>query len=73
VFGKLFADKGYISEKLTKILFVGDIHLPAGTFKTQVVRQFHLQHRSRTHRLLILSKKAFHSIPNNQSNQILAF
>jgi hypothetical protein len=27
VFGKLFADKGYISEKLTKILFVGDIHL----------------------------------------------
>jgi len=27
VFGKLFADKGYISERLTKILFVGDIHL----------------------------------------------
>ena len=27
IFGKLFADKGYISEKLTKILFVGDIHL----------------------------------------------
>ena len=27
VFGKLFADKGYISEKLTKILFVNDIHL----------------------------------------------
>lgn len=27
VFGKLFADKGYISEQLTKILFVTDIHL----------------------------------------------
>lgn len=27
IFGKLFADKGYISEKLTNILFVGDIHL----------------------------------------------
>ncbi len=27
VFGKLFADKGYISEKLANILFVGDIHL----------------------------------------------
>lgn len=27
VFGKLFADKGYISEKLTNILFVNDIHL----------------------------------------------
>lgn len=27
VFGKLFADKGYISEKITKILFVNDIHL----------------------------------------------
>lgn len=27
VFGKLFADKGYISEKLTNILFVGGIHL----------------------------------------------
>lgn len=27
VFGKLFADKGYISDKLTKILFVNDIHL----------------------------------------------
>jgi len=27
VFGKLFADKGYISEKLTQILFVNDIHL----------------------------------------------
>ena len=27
VFGKLFADKGYISEQLTKILFVSDIHL----------------------------------------------
>lgn len=27
VFGKLFADKGYISEKLTSILFVSDIHL----------------------------------------------
>lgn len=27
IFGKLFADKGYISEKLTKILFVNDIHL----------------------------------------------
>lgn len=27
VFGKLFADKGYISEKLAKILFVSDIHL----------------------------------------------
>lgn len=27
VFGKLFADKGYISEKLVNILFVNDIHL----------------------------------------------
>jgi hypothetical protein len=27
VFGKLFADKGYISEKLTQILFINDIHL----------------------------------------------
>jgi len=27
IFGKLFADKGYISDKLTKILFVNDIHL----------------------------------------------
>lgn len=27
VFGKLFADKGYISEQLTKILFISDIHL----------------------------------------------
>jgi hypothetical protein len=27
VFGKLFADKGYISEKLAEILFVNDIHL----------------------------------------------
>jgi hypothetical protein len=27
VFGKLFADKGYISEKFTNILFVNDIHL----------------------------------------------
>ena len=27
VFGKLFADKGYISEKLTNLLFVNDIHL----------------------------------------------
>ncbi len=27
VFGKLFADKGYISEKLTNILFVNDIQL----------------------------------------------
>lgn len=27
VFGKLFADKGYISEKLTNILFVSDVHL----------------------------------------------
>lgn len=27
VFGKLFADKGYISEQLFKILFVRDIHL----------------------------------------------
>lgn len=27
VFGKLFADKGYISEKLANILFVNDIHL----------------------------------------------
>jgi len=27
VFGKLFADKGYISEQLTNILFVNDIHL----------------------------------------------
>jgi len=27
VFGKLFADKGYISEKITQILFVNDIHL----------------------------------------------
>ena len=27
VFGKLFADKGYISEQLAKILFVSDIHL----------------------------------------------
>jgi hypothetical protein len=27
VFGKLFGDKGYISEKLTNILFVNDIHL----------------------------------------------
>jgi hypothetical protein len=27
IFGKLFADKGYISNKLTKILFVNDIHL----------------------------------------------
>uniref|UniRef100_UPI0037449D62 IS982 family transposase n=1 Tax=Sphingobacterium faecale TaxID=2803775 RepID=UPI0037449D62 len=27
VFGKLFADKGYISQKLTDILFVNDIHL----------------------------------------------
>ncbi len=27
VFGKLFADKGYISEKLAQILFVNDIHL----------------------------------------------
>lgn len=27
VFGKLFADKGYISEKLVSILFVNDIHL----------------------------------------------
>lgn len=27
VFGKLFADKGYLSEKLTNILFVNDIHL----------------------------------------------
>ncbi len=27
IFGKLFADKGYISEKLTNILFVNDIHL----------------------------------------------
>lgn len=26
VFGKLFADKGYISEKLSNILFVNDIH-----------------------------------------------
>lgn len=29
VFGKLFADKGYISKKLTQILFVNDIHLIA--------------------------------------------
>jgi len=27
IFGKLFADKGYLSEKLTNILFVNDIHL----------------------------------------------
>ena len=27
VFGKLFADKGYISDKLAQILFVNDIHL----------------------------------------------
>ena len=27
VFGKLFADKGYISEQLVKTLFVSDIHL----------------------------------------------
>jgi hypothetical protein len=27
VFGKLFADKGYISEKLANILFINDIHL----------------------------------------------
>ncbi len=27
VFGKLFADKGYISEKLANILFVNDVHL----------------------------------------------
>jgi hypothetical protein len=27
VFGKLFADKGYISERLTQILFINDIHL----------------------------------------------
>ena len=27
VFGKLLADKGYISQKLTDILFVNDIHL----------------------------------------------
>lgn len=27
VFGKFFADKGYISEKLANILFVNDIHL----------------------------------------------
>jgi len=27
IFGKLFADKGYISEKPTNILFVNDIHL----------------------------------------------
>jgi len=27
IFGRLFADKGYISEKLTHILFVNDIHL----------------------------------------------
>ena len=27
IFGKLFADKGYISEKLTNILFVNDTHL----------------------------------------------
>lgn len=27
VFGKLFADKGYISEELAKILFVSDVHL----------------------------------------------
>ena len=27
MFGKLFADKGYISDQLTKILFVSDIHL----------------------------------------------
>ncbi|MGI4805840.1 MAG: IS982 family transposase [Janthinobacterium lividum] len=31
VFGKLFADKGYISEKLARILFVGDIHLIIAT------------------------------------------
>lgn len=30
VFGKLFADKGCISEKLVSILFVNDIHLVAG-------------------------------------------
>jgi hypothetical protein len=30
VFGKLFADKGYVSEKLAKILFVNDIHLITG-------------------------------------------
>jgi len=27
IFGKLFADKGYISKKLTKMLFVDGIHL----------------------------------------------
>jgi len=27
VFGKLFADKGYISQKLAQILFINDIHL----------------------------------------------
>ena len=30
VFGKLFADKGYISQKLTEILFTNDIHLITG-------------------------------------------
>lgn len=30
VFGKLFADKGYISHKLTEILFVDGIHLMTG-------------------------------------------
>jgi hypothetical protein len=30
VFGKLFADKGYISQKLTEILFAGGIHLVTG-------------------------------------------
>nr|WP_294900994.1 transposase [uncultured Pedobacter sp.] len=29
VFGKLFGDKGYISEKLANILFVNDINLIA--------------------------------------------
>lgn len=30
VFGKLFGDKGYISEKLVQILFVDGIHLVTG-------------------------------------------
>ncbi|WP_262918125.1 transposase [Pontibacter sp. E15-1] len=30
VFGKLFADKGYISQKLTDILFTDGIHLVTG-------------------------------------------
>ena len=30
VFGKLFADKGYISQKITELLFVNDIHLITG-------------------------------------------